>query len=240
MKKIDLKNKKFLIGGAVLIVILIVAVIVLSLSGSKDALKFKSEYEKLNGVEVSNGNVYQTMKIDRRNKVKYATLDEARDFLVNETGLIYFGMPECPWCRGVTPTLFEEVKKSSLKNILYVDVKDLRNTYSIVDDKPVETKKASQAYYDILSILDKYLDNYKVQDDDGVEHVLQEKRLYVPMVVAVREGKVVDAHIGSVDLNSSQTPYDELSAVQKSELSIIFNRLIDSLSKDKDACDGHC
>lgn len=240
MKKIDLKNKKFLIGGAVLIVILIVAVIVLSLSGSKDALKFKSEYEKLNGVEVSNGNVYQTMKIDRRNKVKYATLDEARDFLVNETGLIYFGMPECPWCRGVIPTLFEEVKKSSLKNILYVDVKDLRNTYSIVDDKPVETKKASQAYYDILSILDKYLDNYKVQDDDGVEHVLQEKRLYVPMVVAVREGKVVDAHIGSVDLNSSQTPYDELSAVQKSELSIIFNRLIDSLSKDKDACDGHC
>ncbi len=240
MKKIDLKNKKFLIGGAVLIVILIVAVIVLSLSGSKDALKFKSEYEKLNGVEVSNGNVYQTMKIDRRSKVKYATLDEARDFLVNETGLIYFGMPECPWCRGMIPTLFEEVKKSSLKNILYVDVKDLRNTYSIVDDKPVETKKASQAYYDILSILDKYLDNYKVQDDDGVEHVLQEKRLYVPMVVAVREGKVVDAHIGSVDLNSSQTPYDELSAVQKSELSIIFNRLIDSLSKDKDACDGHC
>ena len=240
MKKEKLNNK-VIIGGILALVVVIVAIVVAcSNRGTADEVKFKNEYEKLNGEKTANGSEYQTLKIDSKNKVKYATLSEAVDFLEEGTGLVYFGMPNCPWCRGILPTLLEKVNCSCLANLLYVDMTDLRNTFTIQDDEPVETKKAENAYYRALNILDDYLDNYKVTDGDGVEHVLKEKRIYVPLVVAVKDGRVVDAHTGSVTLKSTQTAFDELDDLQKSELGVIFDNMLEALNKENNVCDGHC
>lgn len=239
-KKENNKHRQYLIAGGALVLIVALLLVACGLGGTKDAAKFKSEYEKLNGEKTSSGREYQTLKINKKNKVKYASLEEAEKALTEGTHLIYFGMPNCPWCREIVPVLLEKTDCSCLKNILYVDMTDKRNTYEIQNDEPVETKKAESAYYNVLSLLDKYLDNYKVDDSDGVEHVLQEKRIYLPMVVAVKDGRVVDAHTGSVELTSSQTPYDELTDVQKSELGVIFTDMIEKLTEEEAVCNGKC
>ena len=242
MKKIKLEKQHYIIGAVVLALILILVGTLLFKAGSKDGAKFKSEYEKLNGEKASNDKSYQTLKIDKNNKVKYISLDEAVGILTDGTGIIYFGMPDCPWCRGIVPVLLDKMNCSCLENLYYVDMKDERNTYEVKDDKPVETKKASSAYYQILELLDDYLENYSIKDDEGVEHVVPEKRAYVPLVVAVKKGKVISAHTGSVELGDTQSPFDDLTDIQKSELEVIFDKMISEVSADEETttCDNHC
>ena len=61
--------------------------------GSKktDAIKFKEEYESLNGEKGYGDNVNPEVKISKKNVVKYADADRLIDILDNGTGIIYFG-----------------------------------------------------------------------------------------------------------------------------------------------------
>lgn len=238
MKKLELKH--YVVGTAVLIAIVVVCLIGCAFNGSSDGAKFKREYEKLNGQEASSGKKYQTLKIDKNNKVKYYTMEEAVELLISGTGIVYFGMPDCPWCRGMVPVLLDKIGCSCLENLYYVDMQDKRNTYEIKDGEPTETKKADEAYYQLLEILDESLENYSIKDDDGVEHILQEKRMYLPLVVAVKDGRIVGTHTDSVELDEGQSSYDELTDVQKSELGVIYSNMIDSLKEENLTCDEHC
>jgi len=212
----------------------------LRLNGT-DGAKFKKEYEALNGEKASGDYKYQKLKIDKKNKIKYISLEEAHDIIENKTGLIYFGFPNCPWCRGMLPSLLKVSDCSCLEKIYYVDMTDKRDEYEVKDGKAVLKKEASQEYYDLLELLDKHLMEYTVKDSDGIEYETGEKRIYVPLVVAVNNGIVKDVYDG-IDLDENQSPYDELTSTQKSELEVIFNNLIESVTEneEKNVCDEHC
>ncbi len=237
------KKRITVVVVALLVLVLVVAGAFFAINKKEtretDALKFKREYEALNGEKAHGENVYQTLDISEKNKVKYASLKDAVEFLENDTGIIYFGFPNCPWCRGILPTLLDVVEKSDLDKILYVNMTDKRDTFEVKDDEAVKTKDASEEYYRILEILDEYLDEYTVTD--GVvdkAYKTGEKRVYVPLVVAVKDGEVKDAVTSPVKLNEGQTAYDELTAKQKEDLETLFKGMLD---KTEDAvCDGHC
>lgn len=236
----NIKLSKTQVIGGIILILLILIVGSCTFRGTSDSRAFKREYEKLNGKKASDDYEYQSLSIDKKNKIKYVSLEEAEKIIKEGTGIVYFGMPECPWCRGMVPVLLESADCSCIENIYYVNMKEERNTYEIKDDEPVETKEASEAYYSILSLLDEFLDVYKIKDENGFEHILQTKRVYLPTLVAVKDGIVKKVHTGSVELDASQSPYDELSDVQKSEMRAIVDEMVEIILEEPAVCDGKC
>lgn len=239
-----LKKSYIIIGGALLLLVIVLLLINTVRLNGTDGAKFKKEYEALNGEKAYGDYKYQKLKIDKKNKIKYINMEEAYDIIESRTGLIYFGYPKCPWCRGMLPSLLKTVDCSCLENIYYVDMTDKRDEYEVKDDRAVLKKEASQEYYDLLELLDKHLMDYTVTDDDGIEYETGEKRIYVPFVVAVNNGVIRDVYDG-IDIDENQSPFDELTSTQKSELEVIFENLIASVTEsnnneEKNVCDEHC
>ena len=67
-----------------------------------DEIKFKEEYEKLNGKETNN-TVLKTVEIESDNNIKYVNDDEILDLLKKDTNVIYFGWADNNWCRTIVP-----------------------------------------------------------------------------------------------------------------------------------------
>jgi len=96
---------------------------------SEDALKFKEEYESLNGTKrESDGAIYQDIKIDENNPVKYVNAKEALEVLKNKTAIMYVGANWCPWCRNAVPVLFEVAKDKNIETIYYLNLDDEKDS----------------------------------------------------------------------------------------------------------------
>ena len=74
---------------------------------TNDSLKFKEEYENLNGKDNGNGKNYLSIDIKSYNPISYSNYEEIFDILDKGTGVIYLGFPECPWCRNLVPVLVD-------------------------------------------------------------------------------------------------------------------------------------
>ena len=81
-----------------------------------DALKFKEEYESVDN----------SVTISEKNPIVYSSLDEIKDILNNKTGLIYLGYPECNNCMKIVPILIEASKQAGLKEIYYLNTKEIK------------------------------------------------------------------------------------------------------------------
>ncbi len=217
------------IAIVILVLIAIFAVYKIFQTGTKDSHTFRDEYECLNGVINPNNNkVYPNVSIPSDNRVVYSNYDEILDVLDNGTGVIYLGYPECPWCRNAIPVLVDAVKSSNVDKIYYMNMKDERDQKDIdVKTLQVKTiKEAAPGYYKLLEKLDKYLDEYTVTKDE-IEYSLGEKRIYVPMVIFVKNGEVIGVHTDTV---SSQTdPFVKLNSEQVAELKSIYSKYLGEL-----------
>ncbi len=206
-----------------------------------DAVKFKQEYESLNGlVNENNEKEYLNVEIEEENPIIYKSGQEILDIMKNEDAIIYFGFAACPWCRNAVPVLLETAKELNVDKIYYVDILDMRDTYKFSGSiEPEQTKKGTDAYYSILKILDKKLEEFYVTDDAGNMYDTGVKRLYAPTVVSMSGGKVKGFHVATVE--SQKDPYKALDDKQKEELKTAYKDLIkaikdDTVCKDNKAC----
>lgn len=115
---------------------------------------------------------YETMKdADHR----FVSI-QMNDFLIKmenkESGIFYFGYESCPWCKEAVPIMNEVAKEQSL-NIYYIDKKAETSDEATVG-------KVEEVLSDILTEM------------DGKPH------LYVPEVVVVKDGNVMDHHLGTI------------------------------------------
>lgn len=195
-----------------------------------DAVKFKEEYESLNNKQVRESeNTYKEMEIPKNNPFVYATYEDIFEALEN-TAVIYFGYPECPWCRSLVPLLIQASKKVGMGKIYYINMKEERNVLYLEDGKIIEEKPGSEGYNTLLSKLDAILPTYEGLEEDSI------KRIYVPYVLFVKEGEVVATHTGTLD--TQENPYTSLTEEEKTELLSI---LVDKFMKVVDtSCDSAC
>lgn len=233
------KNQKILLSIIGILIVMSAVIGFLAFKNQKDkpATKinqFKEEYEALNGVVNDYGYTYPTVEVDVNNPIVYANEEDVLDILKDGTGVIYFGFPTCPWCRNMIKPLISAADSASLEKIYYLNIMDIRDSLSVDDNgELVVDKKGTKNYKKILKELNSVLDTYYVKDAMGQEFDTNEKRLYAPTVVAVKKGKVVAHHVGTV---SSQTdPYAELTKEQQEELYSTFSTLISKISNNK--CD---
>lgn len=175
-----------------LLSLLIVSLFLFTACGKdSDAVKFKKEYEALNGTTSASGKTIRTLEIDKNNPIIYKSADEIVKMIENkETFMVYFGFASCPWCRSVLPTLFKVSKDLGLNEIYYVDVTGIRDTLEVDDNGKVVTKEeGSEAYYKLLELLNDALDDYSMKDKNGNSIDAHEKRIYAPNVVGIAKGK---------------------------------------------------
>lgn len=206
-----------------------------------DALRFKDEYEALNGKENANAaNVYLEVNIPVDNPMIYKSPKEILDVLKEEDAVVYFGFASCPWCRNVVENLIDVAKEKGLDKVYYVDVKDIRDSYKFNGSvKPEQTKEGAPAYYDILDFFGTNLDQYYITDDNGNMYDTGVTRLYAPTVISVKNGKLIRIHEGTVD--SQEDPYQALSNEEKDSLKDKLREIVDDVMPDSTCQDeGKC
>lgn len=195
-----------------------------------DAVKFKEEYESFNekiieGTEKQ----YSSIELLEKNPFYYASYEEI-DKVLDGTGVIYFGYPECPWCRELVPLLAQASKKVGMGKIHYKNLKEERNILTFEDGTVIQEKVGSEGYTKLLQKLDSILPIYEGLEDDTL------KRIYVPYVLFVRDGEIVDTHTGTWEEQTD--PFTPLTEEEKTKLLSI---LVDKFMKVVDtSCDSAC
>lgn len=109
---------------------------------------------------------------------KEITLSEAQKKIGSGyNGILYFGYESCPYCQEVKP-IVEKLEKKTNVPIFYVNLKDKK------DEKAFSNADKKAIY--------PYLIDY-MEEIDG------EYKLYVPLVVSIKDGKVIKGHLSTVD-----------------------------------------
>ncbi len=227
MKKLK-KNKVILIIILTLTIIVLGVCLSLKINDKKevkesDAIKFKKEYEALNNEKIENGYKYPNLDIKENNPFVYASEKEVINTLKNGTGLIYFGFPSCFSCRNAVNVL----QYVNANKILYLDITDIRDNYKVVDGVLTKTKKGTKEYYEMLELLNLILKDYEV---DG--NKTNEKRIFVPLVVGVKDGEIVGYQDGIIELSLDRLPYDLLTNEEQNKLKLIYDEINAKVSGD--------
>lgn len=121
-------------------------------------------------------------------------------FTEKGSGILFFGYPGCKWCQRAVPELNKVARQMNVK-VYYVDA-------SVRPDE--------DQYNKLVGYLSDILDT----DDKG------EKEFFVPLVVGVKNGKIVGHHTSLVDGFDPQSDEDQLSDAQKQKLDDIYAKII--------------
>lgn len=230
-------NKLFMIIVTVLAAIVLVLNIqkVISNNSQTDGIKFKEEYEKLNGKKNDQGKKYREITIDSKNKMVYKTTEEVLELIDKKKSFVlYFGFDTCPWCRSVVPTL-ASISKELNQEVYYIDVKDIRDTFELDDDnKPKLVKKGSKDYSKLLEKLEPVLEDYTLTDSDNNEIKVGEKRIYAPSIVSVIYGKAKELTTGISDKQTDG--YMKLTKEMEKETYNKIKKVLKQVSDKNNTC----
>ncbi len=147
-------------------------------------------------------------KVSNNNKFVYKKLDEVIDTLKTGTAIIYFGFPECPWCQEYVKYLDEVANESDIKEVIY---------FNILNDRKDNTKE----YQEVTKILNDYL----VKDDNN------NPRIFVPHVVAVKNGKILDNDNETATISGDGiTPNDYWTEEKSAALKTVLKKMFDDVT----------
>ncbi len=127
-----------------------------------------------------------------------------------QSGLLYFGFPNCPFCQEIVPILHTLASQANIP-VHYIQTRDDQGIRLYTDSQRDEIAP--------------YLQDYIHNNSEG------EPTLYVPLVVAVEEGKVVGGHQGTIQGHNAHE--QDMTAEQKQEVQEDLYQLISVLSNQK-------
>lgn len=205
---------------------------------NEDEKNFKYEYEKYNNkINESNGKKFINVSIPKDNVVKYSSYDEIREILTSGSGIIFIGNSEDPSSRSIAPILMEAVKETVYDTVYYLDVSSDQEILS-VDKKEniIIQKKSTKSYNELLKTLDEYASKYYVYTEEGNEIDTNKKRVEIPTILFVKDGKVAKYHKGLLDEH-----YDVYEELNDKEVEILLIEFIDSINLiNGSVCNENC
>src|SRR5690554_146126 len=196
---------------------LLMGLLLMSLVGcnSTPSDPFITEYEALNGTTTESGMTYLDLDIPEDHRFVMSDEESILDIFNGGNGVIYFGFPECPWCRSALMVMQEAAKDVSLGKIHYMNVLDIRNELSLDDDgNVVVDKQGSDFYNQVLEYLGEHAPLYPGLEETG------ERRILVPLVVSVVEGEITFSHSGTVETHTN--PFEPMDDVSREALLNIY------------------
>ena len=207
---------------------------------NKKALEFKNDYEEINGKENNSGKIHRSITLSENNLFEETTPEDIVKKIENkETFYVYFGSRLCPWCRSVLEMADKVSRENEIEKIYYIDIWDdegneiLRDKYTINDDNELEVSfEGTESYKKLLEYFDDLLSDYTLVDNDGKAVETNEKRIYAPNFVYVKDGKAIRlTERISQKQNDSREELTEEMLKDEEEL---FNKFFVS------ACDDKC
>ena len=129
-------------------------------------------------------------------------------FTEGYSGILYYGKVGCPWCERAVPILNAVAKDNNI-SIYYIDANKGMG----------ETKREREENYANLS---KYISDSFQEDSNG------KKGMFVPDVIAVKNGKMVAYHVSLLD-DYDINKNDQLSESQKQELYNIYQQMVNQI-----------
>ena len=229
-----MKKKVVIIISVILIVLVMVSVLFsmkkddVTVTYTEDEIKFKDEYEKVNGMELSSDYVLKNITIPNDNNVVYLSDNNIVEKLTKGTNVIYFGWADCNWCRTALPVLLDTLKENNIDTLYYYDFKSLRNAYENGDEEK------SKIYENIISIIGNDINTYFDEDSSRKDM----KKMLVPTVVFIKNGDYIGLHFKTVDSQVNST--DELNKEQVLELKHSYQSLIDQINASVCTTDEGC
>jgi len=184
-----------------------------------EEIEFKNEYENLNGTNYNEKVILKEISVDNDNNVKYVNDDEILSLLESGTNVIYFGWPECNWCRTIIPVLIEKIKENNIETLYYYNFKNLRVAYENNNDP-----KKVEIYEKIIKIIGEDIESLF----DETSERSGEKKILAPTVVFIKNGNYIGLHVKSVDSQINST--DVLNENQFKELKKIYQDYLTQLN----------
>lgn len=153
-------------------------------------------------------------KVPEYNVFVYKSEEEIIKILSHGTGVVYLGFPECPWCQAYVPMLNEVADMEGLEKISYYNIYNAR-------------KENTEGYQKIVEILSNYLQ----YDNDG------NKRVYVPAVITVKEGKIIgfddESSLDTLGFDNPEEYWtEERIKALKTRLSKMISEVVDNTCTD--------
>ncbi len=213
-----MKNKKLIIGLILILIIIIGAITTyILIQNSKDSYKFKKEYESYNNksweYEGKKGK-YLNIEINKDNPIIYLNDENIVKELKEGDKIIYFGFPDCNWCRAALPVLLKSAEENGVEKIYYYDFGEVREAF----EKNKNNEK-TKIYQQIIEVLDS---NITSTFESGAKK--GEKRLSAPTVVLMKDGKVSSFHYRTVE--SHQNYNKNLTTEEYNELYKIYEDMM--------------
>ena len=192
-------KKKLLLMGLILVTITLVGCTYKYVN--PDRVKFKEDYESLNGETNNSGKEYRVLGVPTEHPYTYTTVDDLNKMIENKESFIaYFGANWCPWCRSMLLTSINKANEHNIEKIYYVDVRpgniinnDIRDIYSKDENGKIYlSHRGTDAYKKFTNSLKDILKDYKAGDItlEGTEFE-GEKRIGAPTFIMVKNGKGV-------------------------------------------------
>lgn len=222
-----MKKKRIIIFIVIVLVVLLLFFFSFKNKSSKDALKFKEEYEKYNNVDTEDGYTYPTVTVEKTDPIYYATSEEIVDVLKHKTGVIYFGTPKDPWCRNAINVLLDAARSTKIDRIYYMDLSKKQDVYEAKNKKAYKTKEGTKEYYTLVDLLKEYLSNYLVNDGKNIVDT-NVKRIFMPTVVFVKEGKILSVREGTTQSHLNNG--NGYLSLQAGEVSQLYNYYVDKFN----------
>ena len=183
--------------------------------------------------------------IDGEHSFYYVTMEDALELIEDEdfNGVLYFGFPGCPWCQAAVPVLHEASLATEVP-VFYVSRRsDLREGDWL--DWDLTMARWIDAQFPLQWLL--YPGEYEYDEEYGdYVYIPGEPRvpnIFVPFVMHVRNGVVVDAHRGTFEgharmQNADGTlgPTYPFTDEQRATLLATYKRILNGTYSAGDGC----
>lgn len=229
------------------IILLMIYLIIIALSnndnvkeGTIGKIDFKSVYEELNNKKAEKGKKYREISIPEKHPFKTVEAEDIIDMIDDkESFVVYFGFPECPWCRSVLETLMVSARENNISKIYYVNVKEIRDEYKFDSDAGdiIKSGNGTEEYKELVEKLDNILEEYEVSNGDEKVDV-GEKRIYAPNIITVVNGEAIGMTSGISKFQKDA--YDKLTNQMKVDSKTQFDdlfRIFSEKQNENKTCD---
>ncbi|XMB67945.1 hypothetical protein RI065_05370 [Mycoplasmatota bacterium zrk1] len=148
--------------------------------------------------------------VEGKVNIKQINEREVLKVLDNGTAVLVFSFPDCLWCQELMPVLNNITSEADF-DIFYFNVENIRKN---------KTKNYLLMYEEIVKYLEKIEYDTLIYD-----------RIWVPTMLAIDDGEIVDFHLGTTDdhlkINGNLPP---LTEIQEEKLKDFIYRLLQKVS----------
>lgn len=127
-----------------------------------------------------------------------------------ETAILFYGFKTCPWCQDIIPILKEEADNSSVK-INYINIRPDGDTSDF------DLRKEDNEDY------------IKLQDFLKDTFIDDSKKVYVPLVITIKNGEILDYNYSTVEGHDAKER--ELNDEEVIKLKKLLNQMFENYKK---------